>query len=178
MSSTAILASDFSDSVSDVNRHRWTLGKMQFVVDALMEAPVAVIVDKGTGHAEVGVILKEAFDGGGDRGPRLAVYRPDIGSTTNFWLPNIGETIIPLDEVITVKGAKWRALEQYRKVKSEATRIARAEHGECEGRAWGKWKATPITRSQVDVTYTPHTGNDAFKDQWGTRWYGRIRVDV
>lgn len=73
--SCAILASDFSDKVTDVTRHNWTIAKIAPVVEALAGQPVAITVDRQTGSTEVGVVLLQAFDGGFTRGPRLTVER-------------------------------------------------------------------------------------------------------
>ena len=65
------------------------------------------------------------------------------------------------------------AVESHRRECSAAIRYAADRHGEVEGRAWGSWKATP-GYDYVDVTYTPHTGNDHYRDKWGERGYWRV----
>lgn len=178
-STAAILASDFSHSAADVLHRQWTVGKMAHVIAALDGAPVAITVDSGSGHTLIGVQLVAVFNGGPSRGDRVTVkmiLSDGTEQTTNYFLPSIGEAIIPL----TSDGskAKWTALDSERAQKSQAIRVAQAEHGDCEGRSWGKWEARPINLNEVQVTYTPHTGNPAFADQWGTRWFGTIRTDA
>lgn len=174
--SCAILASDFSKSTADVLRHRWTLGKMSYLIDALAGQPVVVIVDKQTGSAQVGVRLVRAYrDGvGGDR----VVIEYD-GRQTAFRIANIGETIIPLGEDIATKSTKWIALELFSKDSSAAIRKAQAEHGKAEGRSWGRWKAdvdTAVPGRSVRVKYEPITSNPAFADEWGTPWWGDVKI--
>lgn len=176
--STAILASDFSESTTDTLRQRWTTGKMRHVVAALDGALVAITTDRQTGHTEVGVRLTRVTSSGQvHSGPRVEVERTlPNGSTqrTLFRLDEVGEAIIPLDEGFST-GVKWVAIKAYRDEGSAAIRIAREEHGEAEGRAWGKWSASPNLES-VSVRYEPLTANPAFADQWGTRWFCEISL--
>jgi hypothetical protein len=185
--STAILASDFSDKVTDVNRHTWTLGKMRYVIAALDGDPVAIIADNQTGFALVGARLIEAFDGGPSRGPRVTIettYVDEQGVTktqrTNYWLRGIGATIIPLaNPQGPGGGAKWRAIEAARKDASAATAIARKLHEVSTGREWGQWRGsvdTAVPGTSVQVTYKPLTGNDYFADKWGKSGYWTIDI--
>lgn len=174
-STVAILASDFSDSTTDVLRNRWTVAKMEHLIAALKGATVAITTDRQSGHTLIGVQLVDAFHGGAGRGTRVAVkmeLSDGTEQTTNYYLPSVGEAIIPLTD--EGANAKWTALETYRAQVSQAIKTAMSEHGETEGRAWGAWKGTPLSLTEVDVTYTPHTGNEHFADRWGTRWYGRV----
>jgi hypothetical protein len=178
-STAAILASDFNQKVTDPNRRRWSIGHLQHVIAALAGAPVAITTHRGSGHTLIGVELVNAFEGGPARGPRVAI-RSTLGDgttqVTNYFLPEIGEAIIPL----TAEGsdAKWTATKSVMDQVSAAIRTARAEHGECEGRAHGSWKGDPMSLNVVMVTYEPHTGNPAFADQWGKRWWGRVDAKV
>lgn len=49
-----IKPADFSQSVNDVNRHRWTLGTIEHVVAAMEGRDAVIEVDNRTGHAVVG----------------------------------------------------------------------------------------------------------------------------
>lgn len=174
---TAILASDFSDRVTDTNRRAWTLGKMRHAIAALDGRDVAIITDRQTGHVTFGRLI-ECFDGGPSRGPRVMVESDLSDGTvqrTTFWLHGIGETIIPLSERLGERGAKWTALETWREEKSRAIRWAAERHGEVEGRAWGSWTAEPHDYF-VSVAYEPSTGNPAFSGQWGERGHWRVNL--
>jgi len=148
---TAILASDFSASTLDTNRHEWNLGTMRHVIAALNGQPVAIICDKRTGFAEVGVRLTSCFDGGPSRGPRVTIERDDedgVTRSTTYWLPSIGEAIIPVTHD-TLRGAKWDALDSYRDESSAAIALVRDRHPEW---SYGKWEARPFD-ADVQVTY-------------------------
>jgi hypothetical protein len=173
----AINAKDFSESTTDVLRERWTLGKMQAVIQALEGRHVLIVVDKQTGHALVNVRLTRAFHGGPSRGDRVTVestYEDGSGRPTNYRLDDIG-VIVELERGRTI-GAKWDALEIYRNQRMAAIMKAQAEHGDPEGRSWGRWKGTPYGDGLVGVEYEPLTGNPAFADKWGKRGYWNYRV--
>ena len=121
----AIQPSDFSQRVTDVNRHTWTLGTIRYVVAALDGAEVTVVVDERVGSAVTGKLVR-AFDGGPARGPRLAIeseYAPGETQITNFWLPNVGVII----EMGAGAGAKFRALDLAREDESMALSYVRAQ---------------------------------------------------
>lgn len=182
-SSCAVLASDFSDRTTDVLRHRWTPGKMRHLVAALDGAPVAVTVDRMSGAAMVGVKLigLQAIRMSTRFGVVIeSTYEDENGELkqqrTNYPLDQLGEAIIPLDER-GQRGAKWEALDRQRKEHRLAISRAQHEHGEVEGRAWGRWRAESMLHD-VYVTYEPHTGNEAFADKWGMPWHGKYAVGV
>jgi hypothetical protein len=170
---TAITAADFSPSTTDVNRDTWTAGKVRLLVDALAGAPVVLVADRQTGFALVGAVLTRVVES--DR----VVVRTEHNDTA-YSLRNLGPVVMPLTDT----RAKWDAVSTWGRISSAAIRAARAEHGEAEGRAWGRWSANvntlcPAVRGdgwQVQVTYTPSTGNPACAAQWGTRWYGWVSV--
>lgn len=127
----AISASDFSDDITDSHRALWTAGKLRHVIAALDGTPVAVVTNKMTGHAVVGVTLdglRQNPDGGGHQ--VLITYEYAPGESTRTWthVLNIGETIIP----ITGMGAhpspspRWTALETHRREGYNAIILARA----------------------------------------------------
>lgn len=168
---SVINAADFSKNVTDPQRDTWTVGKLHHVVKALAGRKVAVTTDKGTGHTVFNVTLQRAYSG---RCQFLTVsYDYGTGSSlTDHYAWTIGMIMVmPTDEVESVK---WDALESYRKHCSAAIDIAKEQHGET--RQWGVWKATVLDGQNVDVTYTPSTGNEAFADKWGERGYWRISV--
>lgn len=121
----AIQPEDFSQRVTDTNRHTWTLGTMRYVVKALDGAQVTIVVDNRVGSAVVGTLVN-VFDGGPGRGPRVTVeseYAPGEFQRTNFYLPNVGVVI----EMQAGAGAKFRALDMERDDESMALRYVRAQ---------------------------------------------------
>lgn len=160
-STTVIRARDFSDSTTDADRDTWTLGKLRHVIAALDGAPVAITVDRLTGHTEVGVRLVGIACGRFvDHGPVVERTLSD-GTTqrTIFSRHSIGDTITPLDR----SSAKWTATDSVRNEASAAIRLARAEHEAAH--AYGRWTATPGL-DYVDVTYTPQNGPGAGERGW------------
>lgn len=164
--STAITPRDFSTSVNDVNRDRWTVGTLAFVVEALNGQRVAIVTDNGTGGALVGVTLGKIV-AGGSHSYRLHVtstYESGETQTTAYLLQGLG-AIIPLEQEPGVSPAKWRALDAHRIAQSEAIKVMRDAMPELD---YGKWDATPIDLTTVDVTYTPQ------REGAGRRTYRRV----
>lgn len=155
-SACAITARDFESSTASVNwkELRWSVGALRHVVTALDGAPVAVVTDKRTGHAEVGSRLVGTLANGtsiGADGPRLVVERTLSDGTTqrtNFRVEDIG-TIIPLAESGT--GAKWVALDLMRKESAAATAWAR-EQAKAATWTYGKTSTTHFV-DFIDVRY-------------------------
>lgn len=145
---TVIRARDFSDKTTDVLRDRWTVGKLRHVIAALDRREVAITVDNLTGHTAIGVTLV------GLGTDRLHIAFGGAMGTTAHFVPSLGDTITPLDDPSITKGARWTATETWREEKWAAIRVAKEEHGECEGRTDGRWEATP-QGSSVHVRYTP-----------------------
>jgi hypothetical protein len=173
---SVIRAQDFSDRTTDANRDRWTLGKMRYVVDALQDTPVIIVIE---GLAKIGARLIRTFDGGPSRGQRVTIESVmSTGETqrTNYRLEEIGDTIIPMVEPFAAQGAKWDIVETHRSEQSAAIGYAQRTYADKGGHKWGEWRATEVleTPGTFDVTYTPHTGNDYFADKWGERGYWRV----
>jgi len=163
----AVKASDFSHRTTDPQRTEWTAGKLRHLIAALDGAPVIVIAESRTGHTLVGVELvglRSSFASSNVEVGIRSQYADGSGSTIWHLAFNLGNTIIPLGD----SQAKWTALRTYGDEQFVAIQRAQAEHGECEGRAWGEWDAT-LGHHHVNVTYTPHTTNPAFADRWGER---------
>lgn len=172
--SCAILASDFSQRTTDTNRESWTAGKMRTLLKRLGDTPVAIVVDKQTGHAQIGVTLVRvaARMSGGDG----VVVRDQLGHETNFRLSSIGTTIIPLAET----RAKWEALRDQMELRSAligaGMALAKAEGFEPEGRG-GRWELNADTvepgadrgQGRGQVSYRP-----ASFSQKG--WYSWVTV--
>jgi hypothetical protein len=162
-STTIIKASDFSNDTTDVNRHTWTPGTMRMVSEALAGQPVAITVDRQTGHTMLNVRLGKVlglYSGG--QGVQVT-YTLDGGGekTTNFWLPGIGDTIIPMGP----SHSKWDVSRQHLEEKGAAIAIAMATD-KAAGCQWGRWDAT-VHQDEWHVTYTPHLGNPQFVDKAG-----------
>lgn len=113
--STVIRPQDFRRYTDDKHRDEWTAELLRYVVEALDGAPVAITVDRATGHTLVGARLVRATDD-----YRYGMYSPRLrvetvladGSTqiTDYRVDSIGDAILPLSET-TGKGAKWQALD-------------------------------------------------------------------
>lgn len=163
---TAIRASDLSPSTDDVNRNRWTTGKLRYLVAALDGAPVAVTTDTQTGHTEIGVTLVGTSKGRlhvQGQGPRPVAFH-------DF---NIGATVIPLVDT----RAKWTMVRAWMDDASKAIRMAKAiAPATCD---WGKWTANVDTATpggRITVSYHPSTGNEHFADRWGQFWYTEVNI--
>ena len=69
-------------------------------------------------------------------------------------------------DLIVQGDAKWKALSEHRRLVAECIDVVKAQYGEADGQAWGSWTAH-LTASGAHVKYEAHTGNAAFRDQWG-----------
>ena len=170
-----VRAQDFSDSVKDATRHEWTAGKLRHVIAALEGTPVIITTDRQTGHTLVNVTLvgiRESFSGQ----TQLGIHSEfSDGTSSTIWhlAFMLGDTIVPL----TNGNAKWAAKDTFRDERSFAVELAQAEHGEIEGRAWGKWSACP-GRYGVSVRYEPHTDNPHFANKQGERGWWTYSLDA
>jgi hypothetical protein len=169
-----INARDFNNNTRDPLRDRWTVGTLHHVVKVLAGRPVAVTVDKSTGHTLFNVTLEVAYDGG--NGPRLRVTY-DCGSrvnVTDYSVDNVGVIMtMPTDGVDRVK---WDALESHRNHCSAAIDIARKAK-DAKSCQWGVWSATVRSGGTVYVRYTPSTGNPHFADRWGKPGLWTVSVE-
>ena len=156
-SSCAILARDFSNSMADVLRTRWTAGKMRHVIAALDGTPVAITTDQMSGHTLLGVRLlglTETFGGGECVIIKGADDDPAWPRPVAYSLTTLGEAIIPLSEQTATTGAKWVALDTYRNERSAAIQRAKRERPDCD---YGRWSAVP-GRASVSWRYDPQRG--------------------
>src|SRR5947209_3226747 len=174
-SSCTIYPRTFSDSTADAFRDRWTQAKMHHVIQAVGDTHVVLELDKGTGHTVIGVkLLGVRPNPYGGLGQVLIDYCHEDGSD--------GRVLIRLEDVgvvlpLEATNAKWDAIKSHRELVHAGVVKAQAEHGDVEGRSWGKWDAVPLDHRTVMVTYTPHTGNPAFADKWGERGYWHVTVE-
>lgn len=158
-SAAAIQASDFSDLTTDTDRNDWTEGKIRHVIAALDGQPVAITVDKMTGHTMIGVRLIAVSAGGGGDHARVAVeaqYEDGTTQRTAFLLFKLGPVITPIPQGRTGKDAKWAALDSWRDERSAALEVARNERANqlLTGGA-GRLVAKP-TAHDVEVTWEPN----------------------
>lgn len=158
---TAIRTTDFSETVTDPNRHTWTAGALRHVIAALDGAPVIIVTDDETGHALVNVTLV-GLGTGWSTGYTVGIksnYEDGTGSTIWHRLQGLGDTIIPLAQPHG-RNAKWVATKSYMDESSFAVELAQAQHGKGEGREWGNWSASPGYEG-VTVTYQPYPDSHA-----------------
>ena len=146
--STSSCVIEFKDF--DHTAQVWARGYLEHIIKLLDGRPVAVVVDKQTGHTEIGVrlvgVAARQFQGYG-----LVVERTHSDGTvgrTNFSLWSIG-WILPLGDNETRSGnVKWKALESYRKASMSVIQQAQAEHPNL----YGTWKARCLGGDQWSVT--------------------------
>ena len=137
---STIRARDFSRQTTDPLREEWTLGKMRHLIAALEGRTVAIVCDRQTGFTVIGR-LERCFHGGPARGPRVLVVTEH--NRTNYYLRNVGDSIVILDDHTGTKGAKWTALDTYRDEGSAAIAHVRAGITAEGGDPWaGSWEAT------------------------------------
>lgn len=172
---------DFSDSTADTTRDLWDAGKMRHTLAALEGTLCLVEVHGQEGFAQLarlGNLRPTPGFGGYDVGLKYGEADGVHGERQVFHsLHRIG-AIVPLEQ----PEAQRTAIRSYREEAHAAVMLAQREHGECEGRAWGKWSGMPLN-DKVTVQYKPHTGNPHFADKWGERWTGsyplaRLREEV
>lgn len=145
----AISARDFGSKKE--HRVSWTAGALRHVIAALNGAPVAVTTDGQTGSTEVGAVLVGIRPGGSGNSDRILISYQ--GQITAYLIFTLGEVIIPLADEMGRTGAKWVALESYRKEARAASFKAQREHG--EGRQeGGRWE-TSLGADYVVVSYRP-----------------------
>lgn len=162
-----------SRTPSDNRRVQWTAGRLRHVVTALAGDTVIIVID---GIAYHGATLGQPFDGGPSRGMRLPVttlLSDGTKQTTNFRVPDVG-VIIPLGTGI-VDSARSLAQRSIMAESSAAIAHVRDNGLARDAGTWGAWKGEPMVDG-VSVTYTPHTGNDYFRDQWGKFDYASVSL--
>lgn len=169
----AITPEDFSSSLVDHNRRRWTMGKMRHVVTAAADHRCLVVID-GLAHVDVELVaVRESHDGPGGR--LVTRYRYGTGerdhNDTGYRLEEVG-TVVDLQDTRT----KHEAIESYRNEVAAAIQYVRQVHGEAEGRAWGRWTGE-VTQYGAVVRYEPATGNPHYADHWGTKGFWKPNRD-
>lgn len=180
-STCIIRAQDFSDSLKDDDRNRWTGGKMRHVLAAIGDAPVVITTDKMTGHTMVNVRLAGLRTGWAGCGYEVGIVDtyegcPEGGRTVWHRLDSIGDTIVPLALDGTRTDAKWVATRSFNDEASYAVELAQAQHGKAAGREWGNWKAH-VGYSEVSVTYTPYPSTYADVAPRGERGFWSYKLD-
>jgi len=175
VSSCVVLASDFSNSLSDPVRERWTGGKLRHLIDALRGEPVVITTDAGNGHTIVGARLHMNLGRPNERVDVEYRVSDDLVQRVNYPMVGIGAAIIPLTQA--GHGAKWDALDSYRVERMNAVMAVQKIHGDPEGRSWGTWHASPRgEQGRIVVSYEPYPAatNPADTRSRGNRWWGSI----
>lgn len=174
-SSSIIRPTDFNRNTADKQRNTWQPGQLRHIMYAIDEkAPDArVMVETMEGLLQNYRIIGFSKDWGGYKATLRTEYAPGKFQDTRFSLSDLGAVIV-LDLPVTVE-VRYHAVNTHREEAGRLFRRAQELHGETEGRKWGKWEAIPgMYDNSGYVTYEPLTGNPAFADKWGTRWYGEI----
>lgn len=174
-----IRAQDFSDSLKDDDRNRWTGGKMRHVLAALGDTPVVITTDNQTGHTLVNVTLTGLRTGWAGCGYEIGIkstFADDSGQTVWHRLDGIGDTIVPLALDGAHTDAKWKATRSFNDEASYAVELAQAQHGKPAGREWGNWKAH-VGYTEVSVTYTPYPATYADVAPRGERGFWSYKVE-
>lgn len=115
---SAISPRDFNQNIKDPLRDEWTSGAMHHLTKALNGAPVAVVLDKSTGFAEINVTL-----GGVRQTPGYGTFQVIVkrvhsdGTQGGCWYPlfKVG-TVIELGD----SSARWTAVRAYREEQTAA----------------------------------------------------------
>jgi hypothetical protein len=175
-SSSIIRPSDFNRNTADPQRNTWQPGQLRHVMKAIAAVPGArTLVETMEGLLQNYTIIGFGNDWAGYNSVLRTEYAPGKFQDTRFSLFKLGAVIV-LDLPITVD-VRYTAMNSYREEAGRLFRRAQELHGEVEGRKCGKWEATPgMYDDSGYVTYEPWTGNPAFADEWGTRWYGEITL--
>lgn len=157
---STILASDFSNSMSDVLRDHWTAGKFRALAAVVGDDNrIILTTDRGTGHTSVVELMGVQP---GSHGGRVVVrhHYPSGSHDVAYRCRDVGAA------VIVAAGVKWAALTKHRELCAECIDVVRREYGEVDGQAHGTWSAH-LTDSGAYVKYEPSTGNAAFREEWG-----------
>ncbi len=146
---STITPEDFSQRVTDKDRHRWTAGKLRHVSAALDGRRCIITTEERTGHALIGARLHGLRQTPGYGTYQLLIeweYAP--GKTQRTWTPidGIGPAIIAMDGP-----GKFVVSELLRLESSAAITAAREALPEC---TYGAWTAHPGA-DYVVVRFTP-----------------------
>lgn len=155
----AILASDFSDLVTDRDRHDWTEGKMRHVITAIQDRRVAIVTEKQTGHTVFNVRLVGVIPGYSGRSARVQVeyfHADGTSHLTNHLLFKIGPCITLMPAPATDKRDKHTAVLAWMAERSAASQIAhdlRVAQGLTGGHTTTRLR---VHARGVDVHYRPN----------------------
>lgn len=173
-----IRPTDFNRNTTDPNRNRWTPGQLRHVIAAVNAAGATTMIETVEGLLQEYQVVDVVP--GWNIGYDLIVRHfftengVETHQDTRISTFNLGAIIVIESGFADTRHV---AIRTYNDEASALVRTAQAAHGKTEGRAWGSWKATPGLRTGSGyATYTPHTGNPAFADRWGTRWSGAVQV--
>jgi hypothetical protein len=176
-----IRPTDFNRNTADPHRNTWTPGQMRHVMRAIDATPHArTMIETVTGLLQELQIVGVTESSAG-RYARVTLRHTwtkdgvEKHQDTRHLLFEIGAVIVT--NLTIVDSTRFNAVESYRNEAGALIRQAQAEHGETEGRAYGKWDAEPGAYDNMGwVTYEPYTGSNPNAAKAGTRWYGRVTV--
>lgn len=176
-----IRPTDFNKNTADPNRNTWQAGQIRHIMNAINAVEGATtMIETATGLMQTYTIVG-VIEGGCGRFARATLRHTWVENgiekhqDTRFPLFDIGAIIVTTPTFMD--DPRSAAIRSHADEASQLILQAQADHGEKEGRSCGKWDATPGAYDRTGwVTYTPHTGNPAFADRWGTRWYGTVTL--
>jgi hypothetical protein len=177
-----IRPTDFNRNTADPNRNTWNTGQLRHIMHAIDAIPHAkTLVETVDGLLQPYQIVG-LVEGGGGRYARVTLrhFWTENGvekhQDTRFPLFDIGAVIVL--NLTAMDDPRHKAMDSYRNEASALVSKAQELHGECEGRKWGSWNATPGAYDGMGwVTYEPSTGGTANTELAGTRWYGNVSVN-
>ncbi len=135
---STVTPQDFSQRVTNKDRHVWTAGKLRHVIAALQGRRCIITADKQTGHTLIGARLIGIRQTPG-YGTYQYLYEWEYakGKTQRTWgrIESLGPAVIAMDA-----GVRFEAAELARLESSAAITAAKALLPEC---TYGAWKVTP-----------------------------------
>lgn len=170
MSSSIIRPEDFSSSLKDVNRHRWTEGKLRHVIEACRGLRVSYEVQDGLMHdnaelirlassysCQYGYLVRAHFEDGTHQD---TVHRMDsLGA-----IVTLGHT-----------GVQYQALKTYMDECATAVRIAR-DRFELRELGGGALRATPHRADVTVELWSQHQGT--VEAPYHERYVGHERISL
>lgn len=162
-----LTARDFHANPNEVSvADMWTGGKIRHVRKVIGDGLVIVAPSDGLMRGPCRILGVSSDE------RRVSIWHrygpgPTDAQVTSYLLADMGP-IVPLCGM----WADGDIVRSYRAESLDAVMAARRLHGEAEGRAWGRWNATPGARF-VYVEYRPYTENVPPKETPGGAWLGQ-----
>lgn len=168
-SGSAITPRDFNSNTKDPQRDEWSPGAMQHLVNALKDAQVAIVCDKQTGFAEVGVTLGGVRVNGYGHHEVLVRRTYSDGTSGGCWylLFQVGAVMV-LDRESEGLGARYEAYRSYSQEQTRAIAKLRKEMGAelgIEDFPRGTWEARSFP-GRVHASFRPEKILDPVRFTW------------